>query len=161
MPLTVSLDIGNHSIGVLCISRLEGITHGQDIYRYSVTYSDAVGPDSICSYRSTEIANLNPVMAIFKAKYSEGALKLTQSGIDAFLKANPAFVAARPGVPRNRAKCRKCGQRIQSYYRHDYVACKCGAIAVDGGYEYSRRGGDTKDFIELPEKWQTRRKGPK
>jgi len=33
-----------------------------------------------------------------------------------------------------------CGQTITSYYRHDYVQCDCGAVAVDGGFDYARRG---------------------
>lgn len=34
---------------------------------------------------------------------------------------------------RNRAKCRLCRDIIASIYQHDYVTCKCGEIAVDGG----------------------------
>ena len=40
---------------------------------------------------------------------------------------------------RNSAKCLKCGHEIESKHRHDYVSCKCGAIAVDGGHDYLRR----------------------
>ncbi len=39
---------------------------------------------------------------------------------------------------RNRAKCKLCGEVIESMHKHDYVVCKCGEIAVDGGQEYSR-----------------------
>lgn len=41
----------------------------------------------------------------------------------------------------NKAKCLKCGDVIESTHRHDFVQCKCGAIAVDGGREYLRRVG--------------------
>lgn len=34
---------------------------------------------------------------------------------------------------RNRAKCRKCSDIIESFHATDYVSCKCGAIAVSGG----------------------------
>lgn len=34
---------------------------------------------------------------------------------------------------RNRAKCKLCGDILESFHRHDYVACKCGEISVDGG----------------------------
>ena len=37
-------------------------------------------------------------------------------------------------------KCLQCGNRIFSDYRHDFKVCKCGAIFVDGGYDYFRYG---------------------
>lgn len=46
---------------------------------------------------------------------------------------------------RNIAKCKKCGDIIESKHRHDYVECSCGAIFVDGGHDYIRRGGDQFD----------------
>ncbi len=39
---------------------------------------------------------------------------------------------------RNRAKCKLCESIIESFHRHDYVMCKCGHIAVDGGQDYFR-----------------------
>ena len=36
---------------------------------------------------------------------------------------------------RNRAKCRLCGDVIESFHRGDYVACSCDEIAVAGGPE--------------------------
>lgn len=49
---------------------------------------------------------------------------------------------------RNIAKCKKCGDVIESTSRHDYVTCKCGAISVDGGTDYIRRIGNPEDFDE-------------
>lgn len=49
----------------------------------------------------------------------------------------------------NKAKCNKCDDEIISYHRHDYVTCKCGAIAVDGGTEYLKRTGELSDVTEL------------
>lgn len=46
---------------------------------------------------------------------------------------------------RNIAKCKKCGDIIESKHRHDFVQCSCGAIFVDGGNDYIRRGGDQFD----------------
>lgn len=46
---------------------------------------------------------------------------------------------------RNIAKCKKCGDIIESKHRHDFVQCSCGAIFVDGGHDYIRRGGDQFD----------------
>jgi hypothetical protein len=37
-------------------------------------------------------------------------------------------------------KCPKCEERIFSMYRHDFKACKCGSIFVDGGDDYFRFG---------------------
>ena len=51
----------------------------------------------------------------------------------------------------NRAKCAKCGYIIESRHQHDWVPCKCGAIFVDGGTAYLRRGGSPDDFIDLTE----------
>ncbi len=37
---------------------------------------------------------------------------------------------------RNRAKCKLCGDILESFHRHDFVACKCGEISIDGGNDY-------------------------
>ncbi len=50
---------------------------------------------------------------------------------------------------RNRARCRKCQDIVESKHRHDFVQCKCGAIAVDGGTDYWRGVGDLADFERL------------
>lgn len=52
-------------------------------------------------------------------------------------------------IVRNRIKCKKCGEIIESTSRHDFKFCKCGAVAVDGGKDYLRRVG--KDYEELVE----------
>ena len=49
----------------------------------------------------------------------------------------------------NKIKCNKCGDIIESTYRHDFKFCKCGAVAVDGGKDYLRRGGNREDWEEL------------
>lgn len=54
----------------------------------------------------------------------------------------------------NKAQCSKCGDIIESRYRHEFVSCSCGAIFVDGGTDYLRRGYKKEDgdcFIELSE----------
>ena len=47
---------------------------------------------------------------------------------------------------RNMAKCNKCGDVIESKYRHDFRFCSCKAIFVDGGNAYVRRGGKLDAF---------------
>jgi len=49
---------------------------------------------------------------------------------------------------RNRARCRQCGDVIESLTRHDFVSCKCGAIFVDGGTDYLRAGFDHPENFE-------------
>lgn len=49
-------------------------------------------------------------------------------------------------VVRNMAKCKRCGDIIESKYSHDFVSCKCGAIALDGGTDYQRAIGNQEDF---------------
>ena len=51
----------------------------------------------------------------------------------------------------NKIKCKKCGDVIESTYRHDFKSCKCGAVAVDGGKDYLRRIGYEEDYEELSE----------
>lgn len=46
---------------------------------------------------------------------------------------------------RNRARCLRCKDVIESRSRHDFVTCKCGSIWVDGGHDYIRRGGNLFD----------------
>ena len=50
---------------------------------------------------------------------------------------------------RNRARCKKCGDIIESKYRHDFVTCTCGAVSVDGGKDYFRRVGYPEDYEEM------------
>lgn len=42
-------------------------------------------------------------------------------------------------ILRNSALCHDCGEEIVSTFRHDFVSCSCGKIAVDGGGSYPRR----------------------
>jgi len=51
----------------------------------------------------------------------------------------------------NKIKCKKCGDIIESKNRHDFVSCKCGSVAVDGGNSYLKRIGNREDWEELSE----------
>lgn len=48
-------------------------------------------------------------------------------------------------IIRNAARCKLCGDVIESRYRHDFVTCSCGNLSVDGGLDYIRRGWSSKD----------------
>lgn len=52
----------------------------------------------------------------------------------------------------NRARCKLCGDIIESKDRHDYVTCKCGNLSVDGGQDYHRRSvkHGLDSYEELP-----------
>jgi hypothetical protein len=52
---------------------------------------------------------------------------------------------------KNKVKCLKCSDIIESTYRHDFKYCKCGAIFVDGGSDYWRMGGDFAYFERIYE----------
>lgn len=54
-------------------------------------------------------------------------------------------------IIRNRIKCLKCGNIIESKYRHNFIWCPCGSCAVDGGTSYLKRAWrpDTKGFEEM------------
>ena len=42
----------------------------------------------------------------------------------------------------------KCKTVFESKHRHDLVDCKCGAIFIDGGNDYTRIGGKDYEFVE-------------
>jgi hypothetical protein len=54
-------------------------------------------------------------------------------------------------IVRNALKCARCFDVIESVRRHDFRWCKCGAVFVDGGKDYIRRGGDFEAMISLDE----------
>ncbi len=53
----------------------------------------------------------------------------------------------------NRARCKKCADVVESKHRWDYVTCKCGAIAVDGGRNYLKRAAANLADIEELSEW--------
>ena len=48
-------------------------------------------------------------------------------------------------IIKNVIQCKLCGDIIESTDRHQYVVCKCGSCAVDGGHDYLRRSFRDKD----------------
>ena len=53
----------------------------------------------------------------------------------------------------NKAKCRNCGEVVESKHRHDWVACSCfrnspdtRGFYLDGGNDYGRYGGNIDDI---------------
>lgn len=53
-------------------------------------------------------------------------------------------------IIKNSIQCKLCGDIIESTDKHQYVECKCGACAVDGGHDYMRPCFKDKEcYIEL------------
>lgn len=146
--------IPQSDLGELSIDRLDGLAHGKDLYLYraKLVMAEGFGHD-----------DNKTVVVTFKHKYSHGILSLLSMATRVLIKTYPWLKAGRYGVPRNRLKCRKCGTVIWSQFRHDFTSCKCGAISVDGGYDYSSRTGNPKLMEAVLEPWQESnlRKGKK
>lgn len=49
---------------------------------------------------------------------------------------------------RNRCRCKKCGDVIESKSVHDFVRCSCGECYTDGGLDYIIRSGDCESLDE-------------
>jgi len=52
-------------------------------------------------------------------------------------------------IMKNRAKCRKCGDIIESFHADDYVTCTCDEIAVDGGAALRCYSRDWSNFVRV------------
>ena len=54
-------------------------------------------------------------------------------------------------IIKNAARCKLCGDVIESKHTHDYKRCSCGAVAVDGGHDYLKRSykNSRDDFEDL------------
>ena len=46
----------------------------------------------------------------------------------------------------NYVRCKICGSRINVDTGYEYISCACGAIAVDGGPEYTRIIGQLENY---------------
>lgn len=55
-----------------------------------------------------------------------------------------------PGLTHSGALCLECGDFLFSRAVHDYRSCTCGAIAVDGGWDYIKVSGtDKASLVEV------------
>ena len=54
-------------------------------------------------------------------------------------------------IIKNRIRCKRCGDIIESKSVHDFKQCSCGTVFVDGGHDYLRRGfkNGEEDFEDL------------
>jgi hypothetical protein len=51
-------------------------------------------------------------------------------------------------LTKNAAKCKDCGDIIESKHRHDMVSCQCGSIAIDGGLDYIKVSAKSFSLVE-------------
>lgn len=49
----------------------------------------------------------------------------------------------------NGVQCPRCKDILYSNNRHDFVGCSCGALYIDGGYDYPRVGYDGIAFTDI------------
>ena len=43
----------------------------------------------------------------------------------------------------SKARCKLCGDTVESKHRHDFVTCECGKMFLDGGDSYLRGNDNT------------------
>ena len=51
-------------------------------------------------------------------------------------------------ITKNKAKCLKCGDEIESFNQYDFKQCTCENIFVDGGLTYIRHGFVNFDYYK-------------
>lgn len=49
----------------------------------------------------------------------------------------------------NAIVCKKCDNVLFSRHIHDFRECDCGAIAIDGGFDYLKICGNESDFDDV------------
>lgn len=54
-------------------------------------------------------------------------------------------------IIKNKIRCKKCKDTVESTHVHDFRWCSCRTVAVDGGKDYLRRVGNREDYEELSE----------
>jgi len=59
-----------------------------------------------------------------------------------------------PKILINKAQCLVCGDIVESRSRHDFRYCSCGAMFVDGGKEYLRRGAKNFSLVKELSEYQ-------
>ncbi len=53
---------------------------------------------------------------------------------------------------RNRAKCKACGDVLESFLRNDYITCKCGQVSIYGGeWVFGTEAIDYSNFLRIDE----------
>lgn len=75
--------------------------------------------------------------------------KYESCGTVAIHKVSDAYLGFIPFKKAPKIRCKKCRDVVYSLYRHDFVTCKCGAVSLDGGFDYTRTIGESKNILEV------------
>ena len=54
-------------------------------------------------------------------------------------------------IKKNKVRCKKCNEILESIDPQDYQWCRCGAISIDGGTKELKRTGLPENIEELSE----------
>lgn len=55
----------------------------------------------------------------------------------------------------NKCQCRRCGDIIESVFKHNLVYCRCNSIYIDGGTSRLVRGAlNLDDILEMSETYE-------
>ena len=124
---------------------------GKTLFEATITHGqDARGTVSVTA---PEIVDDNGSPVIMSAIWRHGTKpgSVANTVRDGLLAAMSAFPRLKVAYfkPPNRVQCRVCKEVIESRARHEYVTCKCGAVSIDGGPDYTRICG-TDNAIQVP-----------
>lgn len=136
------------------IEEVGEIAHEVSRNRYGRKLEDAIGDSLVTIIILSGICGYDPMdclaIAYNEIKERKG---ITENGT--FVKdmqeggeENDDVYAERIKLTRNRCKCNKCGDIIESKSVHDFVRCSCGACSTDGGLDYIHRSGDCESLDE-------------
>lgn len=140
------------------IEEVGEIAHEITRNRKSVELKDAIGDSLVTIIILSGICGFDP-MECLKLAYDEIKDRGGKTENGTFVKEVQEGGEENTGVYvddddeevrliRNRCKCNKCGDIIESKSVHDFVRCKCGECSTDGGLDYIHRSGDCTEMDE-------------
>lgn len=133
------------------IEEVGEIAHEITRNRKNDDLADAIGDSFVTLIILADICGFHPVECLAVA-YDEIKERKGKTENGTFVKEVQEDEEENTGVYkliRNRCKCKKCGDIIESKSVHDFVRCKCGACSTDGGLDYIHRSGDCEPLDEL------------
>lgn len=142
------------------IEEVGEIAHEISRNRYGRELEDAIGDSLVTIIILSSICGFDP-MRCLELAYNEIKDRGGKTEDGTFVKDEPEEEEKLPRVLlRNRVKCKKCGDIIESKSVHDCVWCSCHSIMTDGGLDYIHRGGNWDDMEPMDE-WYDPNEPPK
>lgn len=82
------------------------------------------------------------VLSIFPLVYNQLQMHFYRNVFGTMVLDPDDYILNKNGkaITYNAAKCLSCNFVVESTFRHDYKACLCGNVFVDGGCSYLRHG---------------------